>query len=163
MTENRRSSAPRLALAVLALGLFMTLLDLTIVNVAIPSMVDDLHASLDQTLWVLNGYSLAYAVLLITSGRLGDVCGPRNMLGAGAPGCIGPASRWRQLACSASFSGWSKVSATTGEPCGRGSRSRRSWRPVWPCWLSFFSCSGGVRIAKRCSLSPSSRTAITPS
>src|SRR5438045_1784073 len=83
MTENRRSSAPWLALAVLALGLFMTLLDLTIVNVAIPSMVDDLHASLDQILWVLNGYSLAYAVLLITSGRLGDIFGPRNMFAAG--------------------------------------------------------------------------------
>src|SRR5436853_2321615 len=83
MTENRRPSAPWLALAVLALGLFMTLLDLTIVNVAIPSIVDDLHASLDQILWVLNGYSLAYAVLLITSGRLGDILGPRNMFAAG--------------------------------------------------------------------------------
>src|ERR1700730_12139261 len=83
MTENRRSAAPWLALAVLALGLFMTLLDLTIVNVAIPSIVDDLHASLDQILWVLNGYSLVYAVLLITSGRLGDIFGPRNMFMAG--------------------------------------------------------------------------------
>src|SRR5256714_2727596 len=83
MTENRRPSAPWLALAVLALGLFMTLLDLTIVNVAIPSIVDDLHSSLDQILWVLNGYSLVYAVLLITSGRLGDIFGPRNMFAAG--------------------------------------------------------------------------------
>src|SRR6266700_5987327 len=83
MIENRRPSAPWLALAVLALGLFMTLLDLTIVNVAIPSIVDDLRASLDQILWVLNGYSLMYAVLLITSGRLGDIFGPRNMFAAG--------------------------------------------------------------------------------
>src|SRR5437879_6817242 len=83
MSNNVRPSAPWLALAVLALGLFMTLLDLTIVNVAIPSIVDDLHASLDQVLWVLNGYSLMYAVLLITSGRLGDIFGPRNMFGAG--------------------------------------------------------------------------------
>jgi EmrB/QacA subfamily drug resistance transporter len=83
MIENRRPSAPWLALAVLALGLFMTLLDLTIVNVAIPSIVDDLHASLDQILWVLNGYSLMYAVLLISSGRLGDIFGPRNMFMAG--------------------------------------------------------------------------------
>lgn len=83
MPETRRSSAPWLALAVLALGLFMTLLDLTIVNVAIPSIVDDLRASLDQILWVLNGYSLMYAVLLITSGRLGDIFGPRNMFAAG--------------------------------------------------------------------------------
>jgi EmrB/QacA subfamily drug resistance transporter len=83
MSQTRRPSAPWLALGVLALGLFMTLLDLTIVNVAIPSIVDDLHASLDQILWVLNGYSLVYAVLLITSGRLGDIFGPRNLFAAG--------------------------------------------------------------------------------
>jgi len=77
VTSIRRH--PMAALAVLSLGLFMTLLDLTIVNVAIPSIVDDLHASLDQILWVLNGYSLVYAVLLITSGRLGDIFGPRTM------------------------------------------------------------------------------------
>lgn len=83
MSEARRPSAPWLALGVLALGLFMTLLDLTIVNVAIPSIVDDLRASLDQILWVLNGYSLVYAVLLITSGRLGDIFGPRNLFATG--------------------------------------------------------------------------------
>jgi len=74
---------PWAVLVVLALGLFMTLLDLTIVNIAIPSLVDGIHASLDQVLWVLNAYSLAYAVLLITSGRLGDVLGPRNLFVAG--------------------------------------------------------------------------------
>src|SRR3979409_2098202 len=71
------------ALAVLVLGLFMTLLDLTIVNIAIPSIVDSLHATLDQVLWVLNAYSLLYAVLLITSGRLGDIYGPRNVFAVG--------------------------------------------------------------------------------
>src|SRR5207245_10438759 len=83
MPANGRRSAPWLALSVLALGLFMTLLDLSIVNVAIPSIVDDLRSSRDQILWVLNGYSMVYAVLLITSGRLGDIFGPRNMFGAG--------------------------------------------------------------------------------
>lgn len=68
---------------VICLGLFMTLLDLTIVNIAIPSIVDGLKASLDQVLWVLNAYSLVYAVLLITSGRLGDIFGPRNLFAAG--------------------------------------------------------------------------------
>lgn len=68
---------------VISLGLFMTLLDLTIVNIAIPSIVDGLKASLDQVLWVLNAYSLVYAVLLITSGRLGDIFGPRNLFAAG--------------------------------------------------------------------------------
>jgi EmrB/QacA subfamily drug resistance transporter len=71
------------ALSVLSLGLFMTLLDLTIINIAIPQIVDGLHASLDQVLWVLNAYSLVYAVLLITSGRLGDIFGPRNVFAAG--------------------------------------------------------------------------------
>jgi EmrB/QacA subfamily drug resistance transporter len=74
---------PMAALAVLALGLFMTLLDLTIVNIAIPSIVDGIHASLDQVLWVLNAYSLLYAVLLITSARLGDIYGPRNVFAVG--------------------------------------------------------------------------------
>jgi EmrB/QacA subfamily drug resistance transporter len=70
-------------LLVLSLGLFMTLLDLTIVNVAIPSIVDGVHATLDQVLWMLNAYSLTYAVLLITSGRIGDILGPRTMFMAG--------------------------------------------------------------------------------
>jgi EmrB/QacA subfamily drug resistance transporter len=74
---------PMAALAVLALGVFMTLLDLTIVNIAIPSILDGLHASLDQVLWVLNAYSLFYAVLLITSARLGDIYGPRNLFAVG--------------------------------------------------------------------------------
>ncbi|TMD36787.1 MAG: MFS transporter [Chloroflexi bacterium] len=74
---------PIAALSVLVLGLFMTLLDLTIVNIAIPSILDGLHASLDQVLWVLNAYSLLYAVLLITSARLGDIYGPRNVFAAG--------------------------------------------------------------------------------
>ena len=74
---------PMAALGVLVLGLFMTLLDLTIVNIAIPSILDGLHASLDQVLWVLNAYSLFYAVLLITSARLGDIYGPRNVFASG--------------------------------------------------------------------------------
>jgi EmrB/QacA subfamily drug resistance transporter len=74
---------PMAALSVLVLGLFMTLLDLTIVNIAIPSILDGLHASLDQVLWVLNAYSLLYAVLLITSARLGDIYVPRNLFAVG--------------------------------------------------------------------------------
>jgi EmrB/QacA subfamily drug resistance transporter len=80
---TRIRNHPMAALSVLVLGLFMTLLDLTIVNIAIPSILDGLHASLDQVLWVLNAYSLLYAVLLITSARLGDIYGPRNMFAVG--------------------------------------------------------------------------------
>src|SRR5262252_4288097 len=65
------------------MGFFMVLLDITIVNIAIPSMVDGLKASLDQVLWVLNAYTLTYAVLLITAGRLGDRFGQRTLFAAG--------------------------------------------------------------------------------
>src|SRR5438552_17476518 len=80
---TRIRNHPMAALGVLVLGLFMTLLDLTIVNVAIPSILDGLHASLDQVLGVLYAYSLLYAVLLITSARLGDIHGPRKMFAFG--------------------------------------------------------------------------------
>ena len=78
MSEERRHN-PFAALTVLSLGLFMTLLDVTIVNVAIPQLLDSLGASIDEALWVLNSYVLVLGVLLITAGRLGDIFGPRNV------------------------------------------------------------------------------------
>src|SRR3954471_12154301 len=78
-----RKANPWAVVAVFALGTFLTLLDLTIVNIAIPSIVDDIHAPLDGILWMLNAYSLVYAVLLITAGRLGDIYGPRQLFAAG--------------------------------------------------------------------------------
>src|SRR6476646_1351890 len=60
---------PWAVLVVVSLGFFMTLLDLTIVNIAIPDMINRLHASLDGVLWVLNAYALVLAVLVITAGR----------------------------------------------------------------------------------------------
>lgn len=74
-----RPIRPGLVVGVFCLGLFMTLLDITIVNIAIPDLVTDLHASLETVLWVGSAYSLVYAVLLITAGRLGDILGPRRM------------------------------------------------------------------------------------
>ncbi len=76
-------SNPWAVLLVLCMGFFMILLDTTIVNIAIPSIIDSLQASLDQILWVLNSYILVYAVLLITAGRLGDLLGPRNLFAGG--------------------------------------------------------------------------------
>src|SRR6188508_2660332 len=70
---------PWAILITLSLGFFMTLLDLTIVNIAIPSMITDLDASLDEILWIVNAYVLVLAVLLITAGRLGDLRGQRNV------------------------------------------------------------------------------------
>src|SRR5712664_2908622 len=78
---------PWLVLLVLTMGFFMILLDTTIVNVAIPAMSsnkgDGLNTTLDQILWVLNAYILVYAVLLISTGRLGDIFGPRNLFALG--------------------------------------------------------------------------------
>jgi EmrB/QacA subfamily drug resistance transporter len=78
-TAPKPAHSPWLVLFVLCLGFFMILLDTTIVNIAIPDMIDRLHASLDQILWVLNAYILVYAVLLITAGRLGDLYGPKQL------------------------------------------------------------------------------------
>src|SRR5487761_188918 len=74
---------PWAVLIVISLGFFMTLLDLTIVNIAIPNMITQLHASFDDVLWVINAYALVLAVLVITGGRLGDLVGPRVMFAAG--------------------------------------------------------------------------------
>jgi len=74
---------PWAVLVTLSMGFFMTLLDMTIVNIAIPSMITALGASLDEVLWVVNSYVLILAVLLITAGRLGDLRGQRNLFAAG--------------------------------------------------------------------------------
>jgi EmrB/QacA subfamily drug resistance transporter len=74
---------PWAVLTLASVGYFMTLLDLTIVNIAIPNMIMKLNASLDGVLWVLNAYALALAVLVITCGRLGDILGTRTMFTAG--------------------------------------------------------------------------------
>ncbi len=74
---------PWAVLLVLCMGFFMILLDTTIVNIAIPSIIQGLHAGLDDILWVLNAYILVYAVLLITAGRLGDVLGQRTLFAIG--------------------------------------------------------------------------------
>jgi EmrB/QacA subfamily drug resistance transporter len=76
--RSRRGN-PWAVLIVVSLGFFMTLLDLTIVNVAIPNMIVKLHASLNDVLWVINAYALVLAVLLITAGRLGDLLGQRTV------------------------------------------------------------------------------------
>src|SRR2546425_3290562 len=58
-------------------ALFMIMLDNTVVNVALPSIERDLGASLSSLEWTINGYTLAFAVLLATGGRLGDIFGRR--------------------------------------------------------------------------------------
>ena len=83
MTTRYRTANPWIVLLVLCTGFFMILLDSTVVQIAIPSILDNLHTSLDQILWVVNAYILVYAVLLISAGRLGDLYGQRNMFAVG--------------------------------------------------------------------------------
>ncbi|MFJ8017071.1 DHA2 family efflux MFS transporter permease subunit [Streptomyces sp. NPDC096339] len=80
---NKLRGNPWAVLATLGLGFFMTLLDLTIVNIAIPDMMERLGSSLDEALWVVSAYALVLAVTLITFGRLGDLRGPRTLFAAG--------------------------------------------------------------------------------
>lgn len=78
-----RPTNPWRVLVVLCLGQAIPLLDTTAVNVAIPTIIHDLNAGLDQILWVINGYTLTYATLLVTGGRLGDLYGQKRMFLSG--------------------------------------------------------------------------------
>ncbi|MFE4830623.1 MFS transporter [Streptomyces sp. NPDC056672] len=65
------------ALAVCLVGAFMTLLDVSIVNVALPSIREGLRTPVSDLQWVLSGYALAFGLFLIPAGRLGDARGRR--------------------------------------------------------------------------------------
>jgi EmrB/QacA subfamily drug resistance transporter len=61
------------------LGLFILMLDSTVVALALPTIERELHASADNVQWVLNGYLLVISVLVVTAGRLGDIAGRRRV------------------------------------------------------------------------------------
>lgn len=86
--QSKAEADPRrwLALAVLLIASFMNLIDVTIVNVAIPSMQQDLGANASQIEWVIAAYVLAFALGLLPFGRLGDIVGRTRMflIGVGA-------------------------------------------------------------------------------
>lgn len=74
---------PWRALIVLCIANFLVVLDTSIVNTAAPGIMASLGAGIDQILWILNGYLLAFAALLIVFGRLGDLVGPRTLFVTG--------------------------------------------------------------------------------
>jgi EmrB/QacA subfamily drug resistance transporter len=80
--NNRRG----LAMGVLIFASFMDLMDATIVNVALPSISAELGASGAQLEWVVGSYLLAFAALMITGGRLGDMVGRRRVFVLGVIG-----------------------------------------------------------------------------
>ena len=77
-----------LALLTVLTAAFMVLLDISIVNVAIPSIQSNLHASYADVQLVLAGYALGYALFLITGGRLGDIYGRKRLFMIGMAGFV---------------------------------------------------------------------------
>src|SRR6476659_2625946 len=67
------------ALGAMCFALFMIMLDNTVVNVALPSIQRGLHATTSSLEWTVQAYTLTFAVLLVTGGRLGDLFGRRTM------------------------------------------------------------------------------------
>jgi EmrB/QacA subfamily drug resistance transporter len=76
MTEHNRRWW---TLGAMCFALFMIMLDNTVVNVALPSIQRGLHASTSSLEWTVNAYTLTFAVVLVTGGRLGDLFGRRRM------------------------------------------------------------------------------------
>jgi EmrB/QacA subfamily drug resistance transporter len=68
-----------LALVVLCAGMLMIILDMTIVNVALPSIQRDLHFTQSNLAWVVNAYLISFGGLLLLAGRLGDLIGRRRL------------------------------------------------------------------------------------
>jgi EmrB/QacA subfamily drug resistance transporter len=86
MKEHRIETQDRnrwIALYVLCVGMLMIVLDVTVVNVALPSIQDDLGFSQSSLAWVVNAYLIAFGGLLLLAGRLGDLIGRKNVFLAG--------------------------------------------------------------------------------
>ena len=102
-----------LALYVLTLGSLMIVLDATIVNVALPSIKDDLGFSETSLAWVVNAYLLTYGGFLLLGGRLGDLYGHRRLFLFGIA-LFTVAS----LACGLSTTQWMLIGARTVQGLG---------------------------------------------
>ena len=103
-------------LGAMCFALFMIMLDNTVVNVALPSIQRGLRRATSSLEWTVNAYTLSFAVLLVTGGRLGDLFGRRRMflLGVivfGVSGfLIGLAQSDIWLWCSAPSRAWARGS-----------------------------------------------------
>ena len=83
MTEQMTDRNRWIALYVLCAGMLMIVLDVTVVNVALPSIQDDLGFSQSSLAWVVNAYLIAFGGLLLLAGRFGDILGRKSVFMAG--------------------------------------------------------------------------------
>src|ERR1700760_1415258 len=81
---GRRDRPPSLALAALCLLLFLTFLDNTVVSVGLGSLQTDLQASVTELQWVIGGYALTFAALMLACGMIGDELGRKKVMLSGA-------------------------------------------------------------------------------
>jgi EmrB/QacA subfamily drug resistance transporter len=71
-------------LAIALLGMTIAVIDTTVLNVSVPTIMRDLDTSLGSVQWVITGYALTFASMLVIGGRLGDIYGPRRLVMIGA-------------------------------------------------------------------------------
>ena len=79
-------------LASVSFALFMIMLDNTVVNVALPAIQRDLGIDVAELEWVVTGYALSFAVLMLTGGKLADMFGRRRIFLSGSPSSRSPPS-----------------------------------------------------------------------
>ena len=111
----RNDNSRWIALYVLCVGMLMIVLDVTIVNVALPSIQEDLRLLESSLAWVVNAYLIAFGGLLLLAGRLGDLIGRRRIFLAG--------SRCSRLA--RFVAGWHRAGVVAGRRALCPGRRRR--------------------------------------
>jgi MFS family permease len=91
-----RRPRPGLGMLGLCLGTALIIVEANVVNVAVPTIRAELHASATTSLWVLDSYTLLLAVLLLLAGRVGDRIGARRcyLSGSGSSGWRRSAAAW---------------------------------------------------------------------
>lgn len=110
-----------LPMAVLTATQLMVILDGTVVNVALPALRGDLGFSEAGLAWVVNGFFVAFALLLLPAGRLGDLVGPRRVFLAGVA-----LFTLASVACGLAWGPASLVAARVAQGAGERSAPRSS-------------------------------------
>ena len=132
-------------------GVFMLLLDITIVNVALPDIQRDLDASLSDLQWVIDAYALTLAALLLTAGSLADLLGRRRLFAIGTAGLharLARSAAWRRPSCSSRSPAPARASAarSCSPPRSRCSSGAFSGKERGTAFV-FFGATTGVAVA----------------